>query len=113
MESANCIQNRMDGKIRMKKFIIVFIMLAIIIFLTGCERAKVKDENGEYVNSTFGLIEIETKHQKQLLYDPETKVVYMYIYTSGYRAGISPYYIIGEDGKPEVAIYGVNYKEGQ
>lgn len=94
----------------MKKFIIVLIMLAIIIFLTGC--GKVKNENGEYVNSNFGLVEIETKHQKQLLYDPETKIVYMYIYGL-YRAGISPYYVIGENGKPEVAIYGVNYKKGR
>ena len=92
----------------MKKFIIILIIFAIIIFLTGCE--KVKDENGEYVNSSFGLIEIEDKHQKQLLYDPETKIVYMYIYDL-YKGGISPYYIIGESGKPEVAIYGVNYKE--
>jgi hypothetical protein len=85
-------------------------MFAIIIFLTGCE--KVKDKNGEYVNSNFGLIEIEDKHQKQLLYDPETKIVYMYIYTL-YKAGISPYYIIGENGKPEIAMYGINYKKGQ
>lgn len=93
----------------MKKLIIVLIMFAIIIFLTGC--VKVKDKNGEYVKSNFGLIEIEDEHQKQLLYDPETKVVYMYIY-SLYRAGISPYYVIGENGKPELAMYGVNYKEG-
>ncbi len=52
----------------MKKFIICLVMFAIIIFLTGCE--KVKDENGEYVSSHFGLIEIEDEHQKQLLYDP-------------------------------------------
>lgn len=95
---------------KMKKFIIVLIIFAIIIFLTGCE--KVKDENGEYVRSTFGLIEIEDKHRKQLLYDPETKIVYMYVYGS-YRAGISPYYVIGENGKPEIAMYGVNYKEGR
>lgn len=94
----------------MKKLIIVLIMSAIIIFLTGC--VKIKDENGKYVNSAFGLIEIEDEQQKQLLYDPETKVIYMYIYGL-YRAGISPYYIIGENGKPEVAMYGVNYKEGR
>ena len=64
------------------------------------------------MNSSFGLIEIENEHQKQLLYDPETKVVYMYICTLN-RAGISPYYIIGENGKPEIAMYGVNYKKGR
>ena len=94
----------------MKKFIIVLIMLVIIIFLTGCE--KVKDENGEYVSSNFGLIKIEDKDQKELLYDPETKIVYMYLYDY-YRAGISPYYVIGENGKPEIAMYGVNYKESR
>ena len=97
----------------MKKFIIIILILfAIIILFTGCSKVKIKDENGEYVNSKFGFIEIEDKHQKQLLYDPETKIVYMYIYSS-YRAGMSPYYVIGENGKPEVAIYGVNYKKGQ
>lgn len=92
----------------MKKLIIVLIMFAIIISLTGC--TKIKDENGEYVNSSYGLIEIKGEHQKLLLYDPETKVVYLYI-NGPYRAGISPYYVIGENGKPEIAIYGVNYKE--
>lgn len=97
-------------EVKMKKFIIILIMFVIIILLTGCE--KVENENGEYVNSNFGLIEIENTHQKQLLYDPETKIVYMYI-SSLYRAGISPYYVIGENGEPQVAIYGVNYKKGR
>jgi len=95
---------------QMDKLIIIFIMFVIMIFLTGCQ--KVKDENGEYVNTKFGFIEIENENQKQLLYDPETKVVYIYVY-DGYNAGISPYYVIGKNEKPEIAIYGVNYNKGR
>lgn len=91
----------------MKKLFIVIIMLVIMIFFTGCE--KVKDENGDYVNLLYGLVEIkEVTASNRLLYDFETKVVYMQIH-SGYTAGLSPYYIIGENGKPEIAVYGVNY----
>lgn len=82
-------------------------MLIIILCLVGCE--QIKDENGVYRDSEFGFIEIKRIHNaNRLIYDPETKVVYILI-RSGYIAGISPYYIIGKDEKPEVAVYGVNY----
>lgn len=91
----------------MKRLFIVIIMLFIVMCFAGCER--VKDENGEYRNLHYGLVEIkEISGSNRLLYDPETKIVYMQIH-SGYTAGLSPYYIIGEDGKPEIAVYGVNY----
>ena len=65
--------------------------------------------------TNYGFIIIEKPYigrgdNCELVYDPITKVCYIII--DGYHiAGITPYYIIGKDGKPEIAIYGVNYEK--
>lgn len=42
------------------------------------------------------------------VYDKTTKIVYVLQNTSCY-GGITPYYILDENGKPEIAVYGENY----
>ncbi len=53
-------------------------------------------------------------HQVRLVYDPNTKVVYMManeIYHSG-TVSLSPYYIVNDEGKAEIAVLGKNYFAG-
>ena len=97
----------------MKKIILVILLAAVLFIVAGCA-TKVVDEKGMERETDYGLIVIEKHHNgisgsREIVYDPITKVCYTVI-DDTYRAGISPYYIIGEDGKPEIAVYGVNYK---
>ena len=77
-----------------------------MLCLCGC----VDDCDGT-PSSMFTVIKHENEtlagYGYKLMYDNDTKVVYIYI-GYGYRAGLSPYYII-KDGKAEVAVYGRNY----
>lgn len=80
------------------------------ILLSGCV-PKTIDSQGIERYVSYGLIEIETldtEGNTTIAYDPRTMICYLKI-NHLYRLGISPYYIIGADGKPEIAVYGVNY----
>lgn len=99
-------------KDKVKKAILLTMFMLLIIVLAGC--TKVTDPNGIERNASYGLVEVETKFNSAIhgnavvCYDPKTMVCYLKILES-YRMGLSPYYVIGEDGKPEIAVYGVNY----
>ena len=101
-----------------KRVILISFLVVLAIQLTGCARMVV-DENGierEEVSSYFISINeygengLRSSGATSMVYDPETKIVYVII-IEGNRAGISPYYVINKDGQPEIAIYGVNYKK--
>lgn len=99
----------MDKKSIFYVLLVVVAFVGLFVALYFADHQTAEDENGVSYPSRFGLIEIKSIHgSNQLLYDPETKIVYMWVH-SVYTAGISPYYVIGQDGKPEVAIYGENY----
>lgn len=94
----------------MKKILLVVSLLVLAFVLTGC--MTVKDDNGIDRKIEYGLVTLDTVSGDgcfDICYDPTTKICYMKI-TGFYRLAVSPYYIIGEDGKPEIAVYGVNYK---
>ena len=60
-------------------------------------------------DTVFGFNIVTRPHEyAYICYDPETYVVY-YCYKDGHRASITEYYVNGPDGKPELAVYGVNY----
>lgn len=42
------------------------------------------------------------------MYDKDTKIVYVYTERS-YSTSTMPYYVLDENGKPEIAVYGENY----
>lgn len=42
------------------------------------------------------------------LYDTETKIVYVLL-NGDVDSGITPYYVLDENSKPEIAVYGENY----
>lgn len=97
-----------DTKYLIAGVAVTVVLLIILIFIFCSETTT--DTDGIAKPSRFGLIKIsDICGTNQLYYDPATKVIYMYVheYQTG---GITPYYVIGEDGKPEIAVYGVNYK---
>ena len=99
-------------KDKAKKAVLLLMLMLLIVVLTGC--TKITDPNGVERNVSYGLVEVKTILNSisagtvVVCYDPKTMVCYLKVCDS-YRMGLSPYYIIGEDGKPEIAIYGVNY----
>lgn len=98
---------------KVKKMAIIALLIAALFIITGCT-TKVVDEKGVERETRYGFIVIENSYigidsNCELVYDPITKVCYVIIINSQ-RAGITPYYIVGKDGKPEIAVYGVNYE---
>lgn len=98
-------------KDKVKKAVLLIMFMLLTVVLAGC--TKVTDPNGIERNVSYGLVEVETimkniGQQTAVYYDPKTMVCYLATFST-YQMGLSPYYIIGEDGKPEIAVYGVNY----
>lgn len=92
-----------------KKIAIICLMCLLLVLLAGCGR-KIVDENGYEHDLFYGFAKLkEIDDFADICYDPKTKVCYIIIHST-YKGGISPYYIINENGKPEIAVYGVNYK---
>lgn len=99
----------------MKKIIAIFILITIMLMMAGCS-TTITDPEGKTRLVKYGFIEITKKHEGNLAnskrsgvyYDPRTSICYL-ITEELYGCGICPYYIIGENGQPEIAIYGVNY----
>jgi len=94
-----------------KKIALILLLVVLTVALAGCVPTTV-DSKGIERYVSYGLIEVETLYTDDgsttVVYDPRTMICYLKV--SGYnRLGISTYYIIGEDGKPEIAVYGVNY----
>lgn len=93
------------------------LLVAVLIIMSSCSN-KVTDDSGVEHDILYGLVIADTLYDLSSLqdqhlcvaYDRTTKVCYLLAY-GGYRLTISPYYVI-KDGKPEIAIYGKNYKEG-
>lgn len=96
-----------SGEVLMKK-IISFLILIIFIgmLLCGCSHKTYTDDS-KIIYNHFILIRKNSdliEGYTGLAYDKNTKIVYLFV-----DRGISPYYII-VDGKPTIAIYGVNYE---
>ena len=94
----------------LKRTLLIIMLLILMIVLVGC--AKVTDPTGREREVSYGLVEINTidgNGSSTICYDPTTMICYILI--DGYhRLALSPYYIIGRNGTPEIAIYGENYK---
>jgi hypothetical protein len=94
----------------LKRALLIIMLLILMIVLVGC--AKIIDPTGREREVSYGLVEIdkiEGNGDSIICYDPTTMICYVLI--DGYsRLALSPYYIIGKDGTPEIAIYGENYE---
>lgn len=101
---------------RVKRLLIGLFVSGLVFSFTGCGN-EVINENGEKVSSYGQFIEIKTNNYidsnanntyQKFMYDKDTKIVYVYIEHS-YSTSAMPYYVLDENGKPEITIYGENY----
>lgn len=92
-----------------KMILLVCILLVAVCLLSGC--VKTTDIYGNERVIEHGLVQIgriDGDGWTTIVYDPNTMICYMYM-NGPYRAALSPYYVLDEDGYPEIAVYGVNY----
>ena len=101
---------------KVKKLLIGLLVSGLVLSCTGCGD-KVVNDKGEKVQSFGQFIEINKtdvtssngyRFSQYFVYDKTTKIVYVLQDSSCY-GGITPYYILDENGKPEIAVYGENY----
>lgn len=94
----------------MKKFFVLLCLVVCLFALSGCKKAT--DQYGVERNVRKGLLEIEEFSDNGVMSiccDPSTNICYL-VMDATYEHAISPYYVMGEDEKPEIAVYGKNYK---
>ena len=101
---------------KVKKLLIGLLVSGLTLSFTGCGD-KVVNDKGEKVSSYGQFIEIKRNHyvdsrsnatDQIFMYDKDTKIVYVYTERS-YSTSTMPYYVLNENGKPEIAVYGENY----
>lgn len=101
---------------KVKKLLIGLLVSGLALSFTGCG-VKVVNDKGEKVQSFGQFIEINKTDVKSsngyrfsqyFVYDKTTKIVYV-LQGSEHYSGITPYYVLNKNGKPEIAIYGENY----
>ena len=107
-----------DGDwMKVKKLLIGLLVSGLALSFTGCGGDEVINEKGEKVSSYGQFIEIKRNHYTDsntnatdqiFMYDKDTKIVYVYTERS-YSTSTMPYYVLDENGKPEIAVYGENY----
>ena len=101
---------------KVKKLLIGLLVSGLTLSFTGCG-GKVVNDKGEKVQSFGQFIEINKtdvtssngyRFSQYFVYDKTTKIVYV-LQGSEHYSGITPYYVLNKNGKPEIAIYGENY----
>lgn len=101
---------------KVKKLLIGLLISGLALSFTGCGD-KVANDKGEKVQSFGQFIEINKtdvtssngyRFSQYFVYDKTTKIVYV-LQGSEHYSGITPYYVLNKNGKPEIAIYGENY----
>ena len=93
----------------MKKILLAIVLIICIFMFTGCSSHKVTEDSNQFGYFIKLASYEDSGDLTTFMYDPITKVIYVKI-SGGYLAGISVYYTM-INGKPEVAIYGVNWLE--
>ena len=101
---------------KVKKLLIGLLVSGLTLSFTGCGD-KVVNDKGEKVQSFRQFSEINKTSivlsdgytvDQYFVYDKTTKVVYVFQGLKNF-SGITPYYVLDKNGKPEIAVYGENY----
>ena len=102
---------------KIKNLIVGLLMAGLTLSFTGCGGDEVINEKGEKVQSFGQFIEINKTSivlsdgytvDQYFVYDKTTKVVYVLQGLKNF-SGITTYYVLDKNGKPEIAVYGENY----
>lgn len=97
----------------MKKKIVALLGIILLSFnLFGCGKTVITEDGVE--RNTYGrFIELEsnaftdrngTGHIQNLVYDKDTKIIYIYDIGAG-GVAISPYYVMDTNNNPIIAVY--------
>jgi len=101
---------------KVKKLLIGLLVSGLTLSFAGCGNEVIND-SVEKVSSYGQFIEIKRNHyvdsranatDQIFMYDKDTKIVYVYTERS-YSTSTMPYYVLDENGKQEIAVYGENY----
>ena len=87
-----------------KKILVTLLLITICFCLVGCGTKVYKDGEKIIYNKFVALKKFDGVY---IVYDNDTYIMY-YIADQAMTSGISPYYVMGENG-PEIGVYGVNY----
>ena len=101
---------------KIKKLLIGLLVSGLAFSFTGCGDKVINDKDekvqsfGQFIGIKKTRIELYGVHilSQYFVYDKTTKIVYV-VQSSDRYSGITPYYVLDENGKPEIAIYGENY----
>lgn len=105
---------------KIKNLTVGLLMAGLALSFAGCGDKKINN-SGEKVHPFGQFIEIKeiqivssngfSKYSQYFVYDKTTKIVYVVQGSDRYGGigGITPYYVLDENDKPEIAIYGENY----
>lgn len=101
---------------KVKKLLIGLLVSGLALSFIGCGDKVINDKD-EKVQSFGQFIEIKKIRitpcdgrilSQYFVYDKTTKIVYV-VQSPDCYSGITPYYVLDENGKPEIAVYGENY----
>lgn len=101
---------------KIKNLTVGLLMAGLALSFAGCGDKKINN-SGEKVHPFGQFIEIKEIRitpcdgrilSQYFVYDKTTKIVYV-VQSPDRYSGITPYYVLDENGKPEIAIYGENY----
>lgn len=101
---------------KIKNLIVGLLMAGLALSFTGCGDKAINDKD-EKVQSFGQFIEIKKTRiapcdgrilSQYFVYDKTTKIVYV-VQSPDRYSGITPYYVLDKNGKPEIAVYGENY----
>lgn len=95
-----------------KKKYILLCVLIIAFNLVGCKKVTVVDDNGiEHI--TFGrFVTLNEEHyytyehhRQYIVYDKNTKIMYIIDRTNNGAFSISPFYVMNSKNEPVIGIY--------
>ena len=100
----------------MKRFFLICLLIILICILTGCGKTTKEaylgyEQEHQIVYGHYAIVkeyDTDLNGKTSLIYDLDTRIMYQLVW-DGHRCGMSEYYII-KGNKPEIAIYGYNYK---
>lgn len=104
---------------KIKNLTVGLLMAGLAFSFAGCGDKEIND-SGKKVQSFGQFIEFKGikiassngyMFSQYFVYDKTTKIVYVAQGSDRYGGinSITPYYVLDENGKPEIAIYGENY----
>lgn len=100
----------------MKKYILIIILIISCLILSGCGKTIKEsyynyEQEHQVLYDHYAIVkeyDAGFDGKTSLVYDLDTRVMYQLVW-DGHRCGMSEYYIV-KNNKPEIGIYGYNYK---